>query len=77
MSSRQGEDARHVGHGIGASVYERCYGAYAEALRPFVEAMPARRIVARIAVGRAVSWDNRKLGRDGIGPYAAPLTNAE
>ena len=50
---------------LGVSVYERYHGPYRETLRPFVEAMLAKRIVARLAVARLVSWDHRKLGLAG------------
>ena len=35
---------------------------YTEELRPFVETMLNKRIVAKIVVERTVSWDHRKLG---------------
>ena len=47
---------------LGVSVFERYYGAYTEELRPFVETMLNKRIVAKLNVERTVSWDHRKLG---------------
>ena len=47
---------------LGVNLFERCYGAYSEELRPFVETMLNKRIVAKLNVDRVVSWDHRKLG---------------
>jgi PPOX class probable F420-dependent enzyme len=47
---------------LGVNLFERYYGAYSEDLRPFVETMLNKRIVARVTVERTVSWDHRKLG---------------
>jgi PPOX class probable F420-dependent enzyme len=47
---------------LGVNLFERYYGAYSEELRPFVETMLNKRIVAKINVERTVSWDHRKLG---------------
>jgi len=47
---------------LGVNLFERYYGAYSEELRPFVETMLNKRIVAAIDVERTVSWDHRKLG---------------
>ncbi|HLH29397.1 MAG TPA: PPOX class F420-dependent oxidoreductase [Acidimicrobiales bacterium] len=46
---------------LGVSVFERYYGAYDDELRPFVETMLHKRIVAKLNVDRVVSWDHRKL----------------
>ncbi len=47
---------------LGVNLFERYYGTYSEELRPFVETMLHKRIVAKIMVDRTVSWDHRKLG---------------
>jgi len=47
---------------LGVNLFERYYGAYSEELRPFVETMLNKRIVAKLTVERTVSWDHRKLG---------------
>ncbi len=47
---------------LGVDLFERYYGAYTEELRPFVETMLNKRIVAKVNVERTVSWDHRKLG---------------
>jgi PPOX class probable F420-dependent enzyme len=47
---------------LGVNLFERYYGAYSEDLRPFVETMLHKRIVAKVTVERTVSWDHRKLG---------------
>ena len=47
---------------LGVNLFERYYGAYSEELRPMVEVMLNKRIVAKINVERTVSWDHRKLG---------------
>jgi PPOX class probable F420-dependent enzyme len=47
---------------LGVNLFERYYGTYTEELRPFVETMLNKRIVAKINVERTVSWDHRKLG---------------
>ena len=47
---------------LGIDLFERYYGAYDPELRPFVETMLNKRIVAKIIVDRTVSWDHRKLG---------------
>jgi PPOX class probable F420-dependent enzyme len=47
---------------LGISVFERYYGGtYTDDLRPFIETMLHKRIVARVEVERTVSWDHRKL----------------
>ena len=47
---------------LGVDLFERYYGTYSEELRPFVETMLNKRIVAKVNVERTVSWDHRKLG---------------
>ncbi len=47
---------------LGISVFERYYGTYNDEMRPFVETMLHKRIVAKVNVDRVVSWDHRKLG---------------
>ena len=47
---------------LGVNLFERYYGSYTEDLRPFVETMLNKRIVAKVNVERTVSWDHRKLG---------------
>lgn len=47
---------------LGVNLFERYYGVYTEELRPFVETMLNKRIVAKLTVERTVSWDHRKLG---------------
>ena len=47
---------------LGVNLFERYYGAYDDELRPFVETMLNKRIVAKLHVERTVSWDHRKLG---------------
>jgi PPOX class probable F420-dependent enzyme len=47
---------------LGVNLFERYYGAYTDELRPFVETMLNKRIVAKLVVDRTVSWDHRKLG---------------
>ncbi len=47
---------------LGVNLWERYYGPYTEELRPFVETMLHKRIVAKVNVERTVSWDHRKLG---------------
>jgi PPOX class probable F420-dependent enzyme len=47
---------------LGVNLFERYYGTYTEDLRPFVETMLNKRIVAKLNVERTVSWDHRKLG---------------
>ena len=47
---------------LGVNLFERYYGTYTEELRPFVETMLNKRIVAKLTVERTVSWDHRKLG---------------
>ncbi|MGO8871467.1 MAG: PPOX class F420-dependent oxidoreductase [Acidimicrobiales bacterium] len=47
---------------LGVNLFERYYGNYNEELRPFVETMLNKRIVAKVNVARTVSWDHRKLG---------------
>lgn len=47
---------------LGVNLFERYYGTYTDDLRPFVETMLTKRIVAKLAVERVVSWDHRKLG---------------
>ena len=54
---------------LGVNLFERYYGAYTEDLRPFVETMLNKRIVAKVNVERTVSWDHRKLG---LPPPARP-----
>ncbi len=47
---------------LGVNLFERYHGTYTEELRPFVETMLHKRIVAKVHVERTVSWDHRKLG---------------
>lgn len=47
---------------LGVNLFERYYGAYTEELRPFIDTMLHKRIVAKVHVERTVSWDHRKLG---------------
>ena len=47
---------------LGVNLFERYYGTYTEELRPFVDTMLHKRIVAKVHVERTVSWDHRKLG---------------
>jgi PPOX class probable F420-dependent enzyme len=47
---------------LGIDVFERYYGTYSEELRPFVETMMQKRVVALLHLERTVSWDHRKLG---------------
>lgn len=47
---------------LGVSLFERYYGPYTEEMRPLIETMLNKRIVARLEVERTVSWDHRKLG---------------
>ncbi len=47
---------------LGVDLFQRYYGSYTDDLRPFVEAMLNKRIVAKVNVERTVSWDHRKLG---------------
>lgn len=47
---------------LGVSVYERYYGPFDEAGRPFVEAMLHKRVAVKLEIERVVSWDHRKLG---------------
>jgi PPOX class probable F420-dependent enzyme len=47
---------------LGVNLFERYYGGYTDDLRPFVETMLNKRIVAKLIVERTVSWDHRKLG---------------
>jgi|SRR5579872_1512622 len=47
---------------LGTSVFSRYYQPYSEEMRPFVETMLSKRIVAKLHVERTVSWDHRKLG---------------
>ena len=49
---------------VGVSVWERYTGPYTEEVRPFVEAMLAKRVAVRLDVERTRSWDHRKLGLD-------------
>jgi general stress protein 26 len=53
---------------LGVNLFERYYGAYTEELRPMVEIMLNKRIVAKLNVERTVSWDHRKLGLAPTGP---------
>ncbi len=53
---------------LGVNLFERYYGAYTEELRPFVETMLNKRIVAKINIERTVSWDHRKLGMPSTRP---------
>lgn len=46
---------------VGISVWERYYGPYTEEQRPAVEALMNKRVVVRVDVDRARSWDHRKL----------------
>lgn len=47
---------------LGKSVFSRYYAPYTDDMLPMVETMLAKRIVAKLHVGRTVSWDHRKLG---------------
>ena len=47
---------------LGTSVFGRYYRPYTEEMRPFVETMLTKRVVAKLHVERTVSWDHRKLG---------------
>lgn len=47
---------------LGVDLFERYYGSYGEELRPFIETMLHKRVVAKVHVERTVSWDHRKLG---------------
>jgi PPOX class probable F420-dependent enzyme len=47
---------------LGVNLFERYYGGYSDELRPMVEAMLNKRMVAKVKVERTVSWDHRKLG---------------
>jgi PPOX class probable F420-dependent enzyme len=47
---------------LGVDLFERYYGGYTEEMRPLVETMLNKRIVAKLNVERTVSWDHRKLG---------------
>jgi PPOX class probable F420-dependent enzyme len=46
---------------VGISVWERYYGPYTDDQRPAVEALMNKRVVVRVDVDRARSWDHRKL----------------
>ena len=46
---------------LGVNLFERYYGSYTEDLRPFIETMLSKRIVAKVNVERTVSWDHHKL----------------
>jgi PPOX class probable F420-dependent enzyme len=48
---------------LGVSVFERYHGEYRDELRPMVETMLYKRIVAKLVVERTVSWDHRKLAQ--------------
>jgi PPOX class probable F420-dependent enzyme len=47
---------------LGVNLFERYNGTYTEEMRPMVEMMLNKRIVAKLNVERTVSWDHRKLG---------------
>jgi PPOX class probable F420-dependent enzyme len=47
---------------LGVNLFERYYGSYTDEMRPLVETMLNKRIVAKLHVERTVSWDHRKLG---------------
>lgn len=47
---------------LGVDLFTRYYGAYNDEMRPMVELMLNKRIVAKVHVERTVSWDHRKLG---------------
>ena len=47
---------------LGVDLFQRYYGDYTEEMRPMVELMLNKRIVAKLHVERTVSWDHRKLG---------------
>ncbi len=47
---------------LGVNLFQRYYGDYTEEMRPMVELMLNKRIVAQLHVERTVSWDHRKLG---------------
>lgn len=53
---------------LGKSVFSRYYAPYTDDIRPYVETMLKKRIVAKLHVERTVSWDHRKLGLDPIRP---------
>jgi PPOX class probable F420-dependent enzyme len=54
------EDADRIWE-LGVSVFERYQAPYTEQMRPFVEAMLNKRVVVKLHLDRAVSWDHRKL----------------
>ncbi len=56
---------------LGVNLFERYYTPYTEDLRPLVETMLNKRIVAKLVVERTVSWDHRKLGLPSTRPDAA------
>jgi PPOX class probable F420-dependent enzyme len=56
---------------LGVDLFERYYGTYSEDLRPFVETMLNKRVVIKVTVDRAVTWDHRKLGLGSTRPSAA------
>ena len=56
---------------LGIDLFERYYGNYSEELKPFVETMLNKRIVAKVIVDRVVSWDHRKLGLPSTRPAPA------
>ena len=47
---------------LGVNLFERYYGAYTEDMRPLVEHMLNKRIVAKSMSSARCSWDHRKLG---------------
>jgi PPOX class probable F420-dependent enzyme len=53
---------------LGKSVFSRYYAPYTDEMRPFVEVMLQKRIVAKVHVERTVSWDHRKLGLASVRP---------
>ena len=46
------------------------YGPYSDELKPFVEAMLAKRVAVKITPRRIRSWDHRKLGLPSTGAPA-------
>ena len=55
------EDAEVVWD-VCVDIFERYTAPYTEELKPFVEVMARNRVVVRLDVDRARTWDHRKLG---------------
>jgi PPOX class probable F420-dependent enzyme len=55
---------------IGVNLFERYYGPYSDELKPFVEAMLAKRVAVKVTPDRIRSWDHRKLGLPSTGEPA-------